>query len=130
MTLVATERGERLELHVRDDGPGFDPDFVPRAFQRFSRADEARGSEGTGLGLAVVEGIAVAHGGHAEAANRTSAGADAGSRFRWPAGGRRADAVVSRATPTGQSRRDAGKKRTRSIRLPADCSRTSPTPGQ
>ena len=93
VTLVATERGERLELHVRDDGPGFDPDFVPRAFQRFSRADEARGSEGTGLGLAVVEGIAVAHGGHAEAANRTSAGADvwlalpmAGGR---PARGRR-----------------------------------------
>jgi signal transduction histidine kinase len=74
--LVATERAGRVELHVCDEGPGFAPDFLPRAFGRFSRADEARGSEGTGLGLAVVEGIAVAHGGHAEAANGDSRGAD------------------------------------------------------
>src|SRR3954468_19158837 len=30
-----------VELHVCDDGPGFPPDFLPSAFERFSRADEA-----------------------------------------------------------------------------------------
>jgi two-component system OmpR family sensor kinase len=65
-----------LELHVSDEGVGFAPEFIPRAFDRFSRADEARGTEGTGLGLAIVEVIARAHGGSACVAN-TSRGADA-----------------------------------------------------
>ena len=55
-------RDDVVELHVADDGPGFPPDFVARAFDRFSRADEARGRGGTGLGLAIVELIAQAHG--------------------------------------------------------------------
>ncbi len=59
-----------------DDGPGFAPGFVDRAFERFSRADEGRGGGGSGLGLAVVDGIAVAHGGSAHAANRDAGGAD------------------------------------------------------
>jgi two-component system, OmpR family, sensor kinase len=57
----------RVELHVRDEGAGLAPDFVPRAFQRFSRSDESRTSGGAGLGLAIVEAIAAAHGGSAEA---------------------------------------------------------------
>ncbi|MBE2317555.1 HAMP domain-containing protein [Solirubrobacter sp. CPCC 204708] len=64
-----------VELHVRDEGPGFPPDFLPRAFERFTRADEARTRGGTGLGLAIVAAIATAHGGSAHAANRES-GAD------------------------------------------------------
>ena len=31
-----------IELHVRDDGGGFPAAFLPRAFERFSRADDAR----------------------------------------------------------------------------------------
>jgi signal transduction histidine kinase len=50
---------------------------VPRAFDRFSRADEARSPGGAGLGLAIVELIARAHGGSAAVANRDGAGADA-----------------------------------------------------
>ena len=58
----------RVELHVRDEGAGLPPEFVPRAFQRFSRLDESRTSGGAGLGLAVVDAIADAHGGSAGAA--------------------------------------------------------------
>ena len=65
-----------LEIHVSDRGPGFPPEFLDRAFERFSRADPARGGDGTGLGLAIVEAIARAHRGSAHAANRDGSGAD------------------------------------------------------
>ena len=60
-----------------DEGPGIPADFLPRAFDRFSRADEARGGGGTGLGLAIVDLIARAHGGEAGISNRPGTGADA-----------------------------------------------------
>jgi signal transduction histidine kinase len=65
-----------VELHVTDEGPGFPADFAARAFDRFSRADEARGRSGTGLGLSIVALIAEAHGGEAGARNREAGGAD------------------------------------------------------
>jgi signal transduction histidine kinase len=60
--------GEWVELHVADDGDGFAPEYLPRAFERFSRPAGARGG-GAGLGLALVEAVAHAHGGTAGAAN-------------------------------------------------------------
>ena len=75
--LSARARDGRVELHVADEGPGFAADFLPRAFDRFSRADDARGRGGTGLGLAIVDLIARAHGGEAGVSNRPGAGADA-----------------------------------------------------
>jgi signal transduction histidine kinase len=76
IVLFALERGDHVELHVADSGQGFPQAFIPRAFERFSRADEARGRGGSGLGLSIVELIAEAHGGHAGAANRPEGGAD------------------------------------------------------
>ena len=74
---LAAASGERsVELHVRDDGPGFPAGFLPRAFDRFSRADEDRGTAGAGLGLAIVDVVARAHGGSARAANLDAGGAD------------------------------------------------------
>ena len=63
--LSAVRRDGRVELHVADDGPGFPAGFAARAFDRFSRADEARPRSGSGLGLAIVRSIAEAHGGEA-----------------------------------------------------------------
>ncbi len=54
-------------FEVRDDGPGFPPDLVPIAFERFSRGDPSRHREGgIGLGLALVQAIVEAHGGAVE----------------------------------------------------------------
>jgi two-component system, OmpR family, sensor kinase len=74
--LLARRRDGRVELHVRDEGSGFPPDFIERAFDRFSRSDSARQGPGVGLGLAIVDLIARAHGGSAHAANHDG-GADA-----------------------------------------------------
>ena len=76
ITLAAIPRGDMVELHVRDDGGGFPAAFLPRAFERFSRAGDARSSTGSGLGLAIVQAIAMAHGGSAAAANRGGGGSD------------------------------------------------------
>ena len=74
--LRALDRNGQVELHVLDDGDGFPPDFLPRAFERFGRADEARTGGGAGLGLALAAAIAEAHRGSAHAANRGEGGAD------------------------------------------------------
>jgi signal transduction histidine kinase len=62
-------------LQVSDDGEGFPAEFLPHAFERFTRADEARSRGATGLGLAIVDAVARAHGGSATAANRQEGGA-------------------------------------------------------
>ena len=74
--LAAAAADGAIELHVRDGGAGFPPGFLERAFDRFARADPARGGGGAGLGLAIVRTIALAHGGSAHAANRPPEGAD------------------------------------------------------
>ena len=66
----------QVELHVRDEGPGFPEEFLPRAFERFSRADAGRNGAGAGLGLAIVGAVAAAHAGGAFARNRARSGAD------------------------------------------------------
>ena len=74
--MSANAENAHVVLHVTDDGPGFDPQFLERAFERFSRSDPARGSGGAGLGLSIARAIARAHGGEAHASNRGSRGAD------------------------------------------------------
>ena len=74
--ITGAEEDGRVELHVLDEGAGFTPAFLPRAFERFTRADEARTGGGSGLGLAIVDAIARGHGGSAHAANRPEGGAD------------------------------------------------------
>jgi signal transduction histidine kinase len=68
--------GDGLELHVRDEGPGFPLDLLQHAFERFTRGSRARSRGHAGLGLAIVDSVARAHGGRAGAANRPDGGAD------------------------------------------------------
>lgn len=76
VALRARARDTFVELRVADDGPGFPPEFLPEAWERFARADAARTEDGVGLGLAIVRTIAEAHDGQAHAENRASGGAD------------------------------------------------------
>lgn len=74
--LTTCLRGSSVEFHVLDDGPGFAPEFLPRAWERFSRADAARTEGGAGLGLSIVRTIAELHGGRVGAESRPLGGAD------------------------------------------------------
>jgi signal transduction histidine kinase len=58
------ERGEVL-IEVEDEGCGVPPQALSRIFERFARADSARtrATGGAGLGLAITDAIAKAHGG-------------------------------------------------------------------
>ena len=62
-------------LTIRDHGAGFDEADLPYVFDRFYRADSARGMPGSGLGLAIVRQAAEAHGGWVTAANAPDGGA-------------------------------------------------------
>ena len=86
-----------VRVGVRDTGPGIAPDDLPHLFERFYQADPARDrTTGTsGLGLAVVRALVLAHGGHVGVENVGAAGA----RFWFDLpidaeGPRRAPAVV------------------------------------
>ncbi|MDR1815920.1 MAG: HAMP domain-containing histidine kinase [Clostridiales Family XIII bacterium] len=66
-------------VSVSDEGQGIPPEVLPRVFDRFVRADEARTRHtgGSGLGLAIAKQIAERHGGRIEAVSREGIG----SRF-------------------------------------------------
>lgn len=68
---VAQQDG-RLLLRVSDDGPGMPADFIPVAFDRFSRPDDSRtlASGGSGLGLALVHTTVLSAGGTVGLSNR------------------------------------------------------------
>ena len=99
--LFAREREGLVELHVTDEGDGFPPGFAARAFDRFSRADEARGRTGTGLGLAIVDVIARAHGGSVGTAERRGGGADVWIALHKAHAGSEHDEPSPDAVPAG-----------------------------
>jgi two-component system OmpR family sensor kinase len=77
VSLIAAAEDGSVEIHVRDEGPGFPADYLSRAFDRFSRAEPGGRDGGSGLGLSIVAAIARAHGGEARVGNRDDGGADA-----------------------------------------------------
>lgn len=63
ITLSAKRVGPHLRLRVADTGAGIAPQHLPVIFDRFYKADNARSSGGSGLGLSIVKAIVERHGG-------------------------------------------------------------------
>lgn len=75
ITVSLRERNGMAELAVADDGIGIAEADLSRIWNRFWQADPSRGAEsGSGLGLAMVKGIAELHKGNAEAVSREGEG--------------------------------------------------------
>lgn len=76
--IEATTADFQVRLVVQDEGAGFPLDFLPRAFERFSRSTPMTppvGPSGAGLGLAIVDAVARSHDGSVTAGNRPTGGA-------------------------------------------------------
>lgn len=76
--IVHCERNaQRVMIAVRDTGPGFAPEELPRAFDPLYRGEASRNraTGGAGLGLAIAQRIVRRHGGELSAANDSSQGA-------------------------------------------------------
>ncbi len=63
---VATDPAGAVSVSVRDSGIGISTADLPHVFERFYRADKARGVGGNGLGLALVKRIVELHGGRVD----------------------------------------------------------------
>lgn len=74
VTVTARREGTVLQVEVADRGPGVAEADLERIFDRFTKADPARGSGGSGLGLAIVREHARALGADVLAANRDGGG--------------------------------------------------------
>uniref|UniRef100_UPI0039EFF2B3 HAMP domain-containing sensor histidine kinase n=1 Tax=Sinomonas sp. G460-2 TaxID=3393464 RepID=UPI0039EFF2B3 len=72
---VPASPGPVTVIEVRDHGPGFEEEFLPRAFDRFAKADPARSRDGAGLGLGIAAALAERNNGTATAANHPDGGA-------------------------------------------------------
>lgn len=66
--------GQWAVLSVRDDGSGIAPEDRERIFQRFYQVDAARGKDGSGLGLFMVQQAARLHGGSVTVDSRIGEG--------------------------------------------------------
>lgn len=69
--LRAANEGEHVRLSVLDEGPGFDPEVLPTAFEPLVSTR----AKGIGLGLALVKSVVERHGGTVTAGNRPEGGA-------------------------------------------------------
>lgn len=89
VTVTVDPAPSQVVLRVLDTGQGIGPEDLPRVWDRFFRAERSRtrtpeGSDGAGLGLAIVRGIADAHAGAVEV--QSTPGQGSTFTLRLPAG--------------------------------------------
>jgi two-component system OmpR family sensor kinase len=73
LSMTATRLGSEVRITVHDNGPGIAAEHLPLIFDRFYKADAARATGGSGLGLSIVKAIVDAHGGTVSARNEDGA---------------------------------------------------------
>jgi two-component system heavy metal sensor histidine kinase CusS len=79
---IALSKGDTdFEIAVSDNGSGIAAEHLPRIFDRFYRAEPSRGSDGAGLGLALVRSIVDLHGGSATVESEIGRGTTVKLRF-------------------------------------------------
>jgi two-component system OmpR family sensor kinase len=64
------EDGKDIVIEVADNGAGISPGELPKIFDELYRGTNARGTEGSGLGLALTRRIVVLHGGSLDVRSR------------------------------------------------------------
>jgi signal transduction histidine kinase len=82
VTVAVGRQGRDALVEVEDTGAGIAPEHLPRVFDRFYRADQARARGGTGLGLAIARTLVEAHGGELTLASAPGEGTRATVRLR------------------------------------------------
>ncbi len=77
--IVLQDSEKRLEIRIRDHGPGIPETLLERVFEPFFRLEESRSRDtgGTGLGLSIARSIAQAHGGELVLCNAADGGLEA-----------------------------------------------------
>ena len=63
ITIESTKYKDKVNISIKDTGPGINEDEIKYIFNRFHKADRSRGEDkkGTGLGLSIVKEIITAH---------------------------------------------------------------------
>ena len=74
--LQVFETTDEMQLVVRDEGPGIDPEKLDAMFDMFERGTKESTIQGFGLGLSICKVIVQAHGGHIKALNRVLGGVE------------------------------------------------------
>ncbi|HSP54121.1 MAG TPA: HAMP domain-containing sensor histidine kinase, partial [Dehalococcoidia bacterium] len=74
VTLSVYKNGSVAQVKVEDTGPGIPSEILPNIFQRFYRGNQRGMMGGTGIGLAIAERIARAHGGTIDVASEVGKG--------------------------------------------------------
>jgi len=124
VALSIYDQGTHVLVQVADSGPGIPAEALPHIFDRFYKADKARGrSDGSGLGLSIAFENARMHGGELSARNRPEGGAVFTLRFPSGSGGPAAD--DPNAPAWGAADSAAGGRRPRD-----DWSRNGEDPGE
>lgn len=75
VTVSVNRAVDQCEIFVRDRGPGFSPEDLKSAFDRFYRGDASAGTIGTGLGLAIAAKVVARARGTIELSNQNGGGA-------------------------------------------------------
>jgi signal transduction histidine kinase len=89
VSVVLDDNDDRLQILVRDEGPGIPESELERVFDPFYRLEGSRSRDtgGTGLGLTIARSIAESHGGRLTLENRPAGGLDARLTLpRYPGG--------------------------------------------